>query len=66
MAITRHFTQRMIERNISQTEILRTLQSPDLISDSKHGGRKKVYQKNSIFIVIDEDEKTLITVWRRN
>jgi len=65
MAITRHFMERMIERQVSESEILKTLQSPDMISDSKHGGRKKIYQRKSIFVVIDEDERTLITVWRR-
>lgn len=57
--------ERMIERNVSESDILNTLKSPDYICDSKHGGGKKVYQRKSIFVVIDEEERTLITVWRR-
>ena len=64
MAITKHFIERMVQRQVSEAEILSTLTSPDLISESKHGGRKKIYRKNSISIVIDENEKTLITVWK--
>ena len=65
MAFSRHFIERMIERNISESDILNTLKNPDFVSDSKHAGRKKVYQRKSIFVVIDEEERTLITVWRR-
>lgn len=65
MAFTRHFMERMMERNVSQAEIVKTLMEPDFIKNSNHGGRKKIYQRKSIFIVIDEEEKTLITVWRQ-
>lgn len=65
MAITRHFIERMIERNVSESEIALTLSNPDCISDSDHPGPKKLFRRRSIVVVIDTEEKTLITVWRK-
>lgn len=55
----------MIERNVSESEIALTLSNPDCISDSDHPGPKKLFRRRSIVVVIDTEEKTLITVWRK-
>ena len=64
MVVTRHFEERMMQRNISGDEVIRTLEKPDFTYESSHSGNKMVHQRGSISIVIDERSKTLITVWK--
>ncbi|WP_082343683.1 DUF4258 domain-containing protein [Sulfobacillus thermosulfidooxidans] len=61
---TYHARQRMIQRNITESEVLECLFWPDITYPDGHGHMN--YIKNSIRVVATLDRKKVITVVRQS
>ena len=63
MIITKHFTERLSQRNIALADVMNCLKNPILVKQSTTGVNSWVYSDRKISVVVNKNEHSLITVW---
>lgn len=65
-AVSNHAEQRMRQRHISANKVAKVLESKDSIVSDGHTSSTKCYHKDSVRVIFDESNGTVVTCYRRN